>query len=166
MIYIHTYHFELVPHVRGLKTTYLTNKPIFYMKITSLSVCLSSKSARSSRGAVRSSMSNVRKNTGHLPVEQRVQSFLRANRPSRSGFTLVEMMMCVGIIATTFFPLLGMMLVGVNVARESIDITVTDQIVQQLTGEAQQTDFSQLDTLETTYSGTAPGPKSGRPFLF
>lgn len=65
------------------------------------------------------------------------------------GFTLVEVTMAVAIIAFAFIPLFGLLPVGFSVSREAMDISVTAQIAQRMTTIALQTDFSQLDTLQT-----------------
>lgn len=63
---------------------------------------------------------------------------------ARGGFTLVEVVLAIGIIAFAFIPLMGLLPLGLDVSRQAIDTTVQSQIVQQLTTEAQQTDFSGL----------------------
>jgi len=65
----------------------------------------------------------------------------------RTGFTLVEVALALGIIAMAFVPVLGLLPVGLDVSRKAIDATIASQIVQKLTNEAQQTDFSTLSTL-------------------
>jgi len=65
----------------------------------------------------------------------------------RAAFTLVEVALALGIIAMAFVPVLGLLPVGLDVSRKAIDATVAAQIVQQLTNEARQTDFSTLSAL-------------------
>lgn len=69
---------------------------------------------------------------------------------SHQGFTLVEVVLAIGIIALAFVPVLGLLPVGANVAREAIDTTVESQITQLMTNQAQQTDFSSLKDLSAT----------------
>jgi uncharacterized protein (TIGR02598 family) len=71
----------------------------------------------------------------------------RAARPR--GFSLVEVVLALGIITFAFVPLLGMLPLGLDFSRQAIDTTVAAQIAQQLTTEAQQTDFSRLPELAT-----------------
>jgi len=78
-----------------------------------------------------------------------MRSFSR-NRRRNSGFSLVEVVLAVGVVAFAFIPLLGLVPMGLNASRQAIDTTVEAQIVQQMTGQAQQTDFSQLANLAGT----------------
>lgn len=65
----------------------------------------------------------------------------------RGGFSLVEVVIAIGVIAFAFIPMMGMLPTGLNLSRQAIDTTVEAQIAQQLTAEVQQTDFSRLDEL-------------------
>ncbi len=65
------------------------------------------------------------------------------------GFTLVEVTMAIGIISFAFVATIGLLPVGLSVSRQAIETTIQSQIVQQLTTQALQTDFSQLATLST-----------------
>jgi uncharacterized protein (TIGR02598 family) len=66
---------------------------------------------------------------------------------SRRAFSLVEVVIALGVITFAFVPLLGMLPLGLDFSRQAIDTTVAAQIAQQLTTEAQQTDFSRLAEL-------------------
>lgn len=72
----------------------------------------------------------------------------------KEAFTLVEIVMAIGVIAFAFIPLVGLIPVGLDMSRRAIDTTVQSQIVQQLTTEAQQTDFSSLSTLASNSTTT------------
>ena len=63
------------------------------------------------------------------------------------GFTLVEVVISLGIVAFAFIPVLGLLPFGLDVSRQAVDATVCAQIAQQLTSQAQQTDFSDIDSL-------------------
>jgi len=63
------------------------------------------------------------------------------------GFSLVEVILAIGVIAFAFIPMVGMLPMGLDLSRQAIDTTVQAQIVQQLTTEVQQTDFSRLADL-------------------
>lgn len=65
------------------------------------------------------------------------------------GFSLVEVVIAIGVIAFAFIPMVGMLPMGLNLSRQAIDTTVEAQISQRLTAEVQQTDFSRLDELAT-----------------
>lgn len=66
---------------------------------------------------------------------------------ARAGFSLVEVVLAMGIVAVAFIPLLGLMPLGLSTSRQAIDTTIEAQIIQQMTSQAQQTDFSLLTTL-------------------
>lgn len=66
----------------------------------------------------------------------------------RCGFTLVEVTMAIGIFSFGFVAMIGLLPVGLNVSRQAIETTISSQIVQQLTTQALQTDFSLLEKLE------------------
>jgi uncharacterized protein (TIGR02598 family) len=63
------------------------------------------------------------------------------------GFSLVEVVIAIGVIAFAFIPMVGMLPMGLNLSKQAIDTTVEAQIAQRLTAEVQQTDFSRLDEL-------------------
>lgn len=63
------------------------------------------------------------------------------------AFSLVEVVIALGVIAFAFVPMVGMLPLGLDVSRQAIDTTVAAQIAQQLNTEAQQTDFSRLSEL-------------------
>lgn len=74
---------------------------------------------------------------------------------SARGFSLVEVVIALGVIAFAFIPMVGMLPMGLNLSRQAIDTTVEAQIAQQLTAEVQQTDFSRLAELAAS-STTSP----------
>lgn len=71
------------------------------------------------------------------------------------GFSLVEVVIAIGVIAFAFIPMVGMLPMGLNLSKQAIDTTVEAQIAQRLTAEVQQTDFSRLDELAAS-SITSP----------
>lgn len=73
-----------------------------------------------------------------------------------AGFSLVEVVLAIGIVAFAFLPLLGLMPIGLNTSRQAIDTTMEAQIVQQMTSLAQQTDFSNLPTMVKNPLVTTP----------
>jgi uncharacterized protein (TIGR02598 family) len=68
----------------------------------------------------------------------------RSIRNPRSGFTLVEVALAIGIVAFAFVALLALIPAGQTAYRRSIDITVCSQIAQRVIDEANQTDFDAL----------------------
>ncbi len=75
------------------------------------------------------------------------RSALRRCLSGHGGFTLVEVTMAIGIISFAFVATIGLLPVGLSVSRQAIETTIQSQIVQQLTTQALQTDFSQLENL-------------------
>lgn len=75
------------------------------------------------------------------------QSGLRARSP---GFSLIEVVLCIGIVAFAFLAIFGMLPVGLSTFRQAMDNSVGSQIVQRLVGEAQQTDFPALIATPST----------------
>ena len=65
------------------------------------------------------------------------------------GFSLTEVLLALGIVAFAFIPVLGLLPVGLDASRQAIDATIEAQIVQQLSNEVLQTDFSSLGELAT-----------------
>lgn len=63
---------------------------------------------------------------------------------SQSAFSLIEVVMAIGIVAFAFISVLGLIPTGLNTFRLSIDASVGAQIVQRVMNEAQQTDFDVL----------------------
>jgi uncharacterized protein (TIGR02598 family) len=77
------------------------------------------------------------------------QTFKRALRSSsRGAFSLVEIMLSLGIISFAFVGLLGLIPVGLNTAATSIDATVETQIMQRVTAVARQAKFSELPQMD------------------
>ena len=70
----------------------------------------------------------------------------QGNRPPAyvRAFTIVEIMLAIGIVAFAFMALLGMVSVGLDGFRGALDTSVRSQIAQRLVTDAQQTDFEKL----------------------
>jgi len=66
------------------------------------------------------------------------------------AFSLIEVVLCIGIVAFAFLAIFGMLPVGLSTFRQAMDNTVGSQIIQRLVGEAQQTDFPALIATSTT----------------
>lgn len=63
-----------------------------------------------------------------------------------SGFSLVEVIMAIGIVSFSVLAVLGLMPVGLSTLREATDSTVESQIVQRMASESWLTSFSALQT--------------------
>ena len=71
----------------------------------------------------------------------------RARGRRAQAFTLVEVVIALGIIAFAFVPVIGLLPVGLDMSRQAMDATICAQIAQQLTSEVQQTDFTDIASL-------------------
>ncbi len=61
-----------------------------------------------------------------------------------SGFSLVEVTLAIGIVASAAVVVVGLFPSGMNTFRQAMNASVGGQIAQQLLSEAQQTDFDVL----------------------
>lgn len=65
----------------------------------------------------------------------------------RRAFSLVEVTLSLGILSFAFLSVVGLLPVGLEVSREAMDLTVSQQITSGLVQEVQQTDFSGLERM-------------------
>lgn len=91
--------------------------------------------------------------------------FRTKKRSSWAGFTLVEVVLAVGVVAFAFVTTMSLLPIGLNVSRQAMDMTAVSHIYQSLSAHTQQTDFSRLNTLagEEYYfdaEGKATSPES------
>lgn len=75
---------------------------------------------------------------------------LREHWQAGSAFSLVEVVLAIGIVSFAFVGLFGLLPAGLTVFRQAIDNSVGSQIVQRLVNEAQQTDFPVLTAAAPT----------------
>jgi uncharacterized protein (TIGR02598 family) len=80
---------------------------------------------------------------------------LQVRRLARA-FSLVEVMLSLGIISFAFVGLLGLIPLGLDMFRTAVDATVEAQILQCVTTVARQGKFSQLQELDRN-----PGQQAG-----
>lgn len=71
-----------------------------------------------------------------------------SNRSRRSGFSLVEVTLSIGVIAFAFVALLGLLPAGLSSFRAAIDTSNEARIVQSLVGKVQMTDFNEIPHLD------------------
>ncbi len=70
---------------------------------------------------------------------------LRRSRTShRSGFSLVELVLAIGIVSFAFVSLFALLPAGLTTFRQTMDTTIGSQIVHRIINEAQQTDYPTL----------------------
>lgn len=65
---------------------------------------------------------------------------------NRSGFSLVEVTMALGIISFALVALVGMLPIGLSNFRQAVETQTQAEIVQQIASEVQQANFSSLWT--------------------
>ncbi|MDD5349653.1 MAG: Verru_Chthon cassette protein B [Chthoniobacteraceae bacterium] len=72
---------------------------------------------------------------------------------ARAAFSLVEVVMAIGIVAFAFISVLGMIPTGLSTFRQAMNASVGSQIAQRVINDAQQMDFSMLVNMDTTGTG-------------
>ncbi|MEI8107461.1 MAG: Verru_Chthon cassette protein B [Verrucomicrobiota bacterium] len=60
------------------------------------------------------------------------------------GFSLVEIVLAIGVVAFAFLAIFSLLPVGLGIFREAMDTSVSAQIVQRVVSDATETDFDQL----------------------
>lgn len=71
---------------------------------------------------------------------------LRHGKQAR-GFSLIEVVMAVGVMSFAILPLVALLPVGLRTVQDSMDLTVTAGIAQQIRGELQQISFNPNDAV-------------------
>lgn len=84
------------------------------------------------------------------------RSAFRREANIRGGFSLVEVVLAIGVVAFAFIAIFGMLPTGMGISRQAMDASVGSQIAQRVINDAQQTDFSELlkDASGKTIAGT------------
>ncbi len=67
------------------------------------------------------------------------------------GFSLVEIVIALGVLSFAIVPILGVLSVGLTQSAENTSVQVTNQIMRQVTARAQQMKFSDLSNLRVLY---------------
>lgn len=84
-----------------------------------------------------------------------------AKRPlklAKGGFSLIEVVLALGVISFAFVALFGLLPVGLNTFNNSIDSTMEAQIAESVMSQLKQDKFS---TLATDFNDTNGGVNSG-----
>jgi uncharacterized protein (TIGR02598 family) len=81
-----------------------------------------------------------------------------ARRRRHRGFSLVEVVLSLGVMAFGFVGLFGLLPTGLGVFRSAIDTSIGAQIAQRIVSDIQQSDF---DSLVPPRGGTVPGIQNG-----
>ena len=61
-----------------------------------------------------------------------------------SGFSLVEVVLAIGVVAFAFVGIFALLPAGMGVFRQAMDTSVSAQIVQRIASDAVETDFDEL----------------------
>lgn len=72
----------------------------------------------------------------HCPDISRTKSSL--------GFSLVEVVLAIGIVAFAFVGIFALLPTGMGISRQAMDASVGSQIAQRIINDAQQSDFPEL----------------------
>jgi uncharacterized protein (TIGR02598 family) len=76
---------------------------------------------------------------------------LSSDRKNASAFTLIEVVFSLGICSFALVGMLGLMAVGLTTLRQSMDYNTETVITQQLSGEAQVLDYSNITNSSSSY---------------
>ena len=72
-----------------------------------------------------------------------------------AAFSLVEVVLAIGVVAFGFIAIFALVPAGMGIFRESMDTSVSAQIVQRVVSDATETDFEQLiASKDNTVSGS------------
>jgi len=72
------------------------------------------------------------------------QRFARLHFSAQKGFSLVEVVLAIGVVAFAFVAIFSLLPVGMGVFREAMDTSVSAQIVQRVVSDATETEFDSL----------------------
>ena len=64
----------------------------------------------------------------------------------RAGFSLVEVVLALGIVSVAFIPLMGLLPTGLSAMWGAMDETLASQIIQEIGNEIQQSDFDAVSS--------------------
>ncbi|MES2308311.1 MAG: Verru_Chthon cassette protein B, partial [Verrucomicrobiota bacterium] len=64
------------------------------------------------------------------------------------GFSLIELVLAIGIVAFALVTLLGLVPVGIKIFQESASVSIRTQIIQQMLSLANQSDFEKIRSEE------------------
>ena len=98
-------------------------------------------------------------------------NFTPSRPPGRSalklgngGFSLIEVVLALGVISFAFVALFGLLPVGLNAFNNSVDSTMSAQIAENVMSQLKQESFSKLSIFNDTNAGAQPSFFSLPPF--
>src|SRR5947207_4035315 len=68
----------------------------------------------------------------------------RSSPAKSQAFSLIEVVLAVGVVAFAFVAILGLIPAGMSQFRQAIDTSVCSQIAQRVINDSQETDFTTL----------------------
>lgn len=75
---------------------------------------------------------------------EREQKFVSMHFFQRAGFSLIEVVLALGILGLAFVPLMGLLPAGMDTFRSSVDRSAAARVVEQLANEARQSEFKEV----------------------
>ncbi len=87
-------------------------------------------------------------------------------RSGMRGFSLIEVVLSLGIVSFAFVGLFGLLPVGLNAFTNSVDSTVESQIAENVLTQVKQTKFSSLLSLVDQNAGSNPALPPVQGFYF
>jgi len=82
--------------------------------------------------------------------------------PCQRAFSLVEVVLALGIVSFAFIGIIGMLPVGMNTFRQATDATVQAQITQQIITQVRETNYADLNS----FTKDDPATHQARIYLF
>src|SRR5688572_4364322 len=79
------------------------------------------------------------------PIRRAFTSF---GHRAKSGFSLVEVVLALGICSFAMIAIVGMIPVGLNTFKDAMNTTVQSQIVQRIAGDVLLTDYQSLTSFD------------------
>ncbi|HSI85107.1 MAG: Verru_Chthon cassette protein B [Candidatus Methylacidiphilales bacterium] len=69
-------------------------------------------------------------------------------RKARKAFTLVEMVISIGVVGFSFMTMVGMLSTGMQIFQRAMDLTAKPQMVQHILGEVDQVPYISLTNMQ------------------
>lgn len=88
-------------------------------------------------------------------VKNRLVQNRSRKRTLARGFSLIEVILALGVVAFAFVALFGMLPVGLNAFNNSVDSTISAQIAENVMSQLRQGKFSQISTQYNDITDTA-----------
>lgn len=92
-----------------------------------------------------------------LPSENRLLTFGSQKRLHSGAFSLVEVVMSLGIVSFAMVGIMSLLPMGLATFRDSINTTTQAQIVQRLLNDALLADYTSLKNYTTNYDESGRG---------